>query len=148
VNSCRRAAETTETSNGAAKVEDKGTNAKLKVAFFKPFYGKYWIIDLAADYSSAVVGEPSWRYLWILSGAPQMSGGNVGEDHPTSTGTRLRPRKTDQDTTIADLSRPLSSRARASPPMRRRNVRFEPKSRGAKGECCRRPANTFLTQYV
>ena len=38
---------------------DKATNAKLKVAFFKPFYGKCSIIDLAADYSYVVVGEPS-----------------------------------------------------------------------------------------
>jgi apolipoprotein D and lipocalin family protein len=74
VNSCRRADGTTETSNGAAKVEDKGTNAKLKFAFFKPFYCKNRIIDLAPDYSYAVVGESSRRYLWILSRAPQMSG--------------------------------------------------------------------------
>ncbi len=47
---------------------------KPKVAFFKPFYGKYWIIDLAADYSYAVVGEPRRKYLWILSRSPQMSG--------------------------------------------------------------------------
>ena len=59
MNSCRRATGTTKTSKGEAKVEDKATNAKLKVAFFKPFYGKYWIIDLAADYSYAVVGERS-----------------------------------------------------------------------------------------
>ncbi|MGA7460949.1 MAG: lipocalin family protein [Candidatus Korobacteraceae bacterium] len=41
-----------------AKGEDKATNDELKVAFFKPFYGKYWIIDLAAHYSDAVVGDP------------------------------------------------------------------------------------------
>ena len=74
VNSCRRADGTTKTSKGEAKVEDNTTNAKLKVAFFKPFYGKYWIIDLAADYSYAVVGEPSRKYLWILSRTPQMTG--------------------------------------------------------------------------
>ena len=42
-------------------------NAKLKVQFFWPFKGKYWIIDLAADYSYAVVGHPNRNYLWILS---------------------------------------------------------------------------------
>jgi len=71
VNSCRRA-DATKTSKGEAKIEDKATNAKLKVAFFKPFYGNYWIIDLAPDYSFAVVGEPSRKYLWILSRSPQM----------------------------------------------------------------------------
>ena len=57
-----------------AKGEDKATNAELKVAFFKPFYGKYWIIDLAAHYSDAVVGDPRRKYLWILSRLPQTSG--------------------------------------------------------------------------
>jgi apolipoprotein D and lipocalin family protein len=42
-------------------------NSKLKVQFFWPFKGKYWIIDLAPDYSYAVVGHPNRNYLWILS---------------------------------------------------------------------------------
>lgn len=57
---------------GKAKVVDKETNAKLKVTFFWPFWGKYWIIDLADDYSYAVVGHPNREYLWILSRKPQM----------------------------------------------------------------------------
>ena len=52
---------------------DPGTgNAKLKVQFFWPFKGKYWIIDLAEDYTYAVVGHPDRDYLWILSRTPQM----------------------------------------------------------------------------
>lgn len=52
---------------------DPGTgNAKLKVQFFWPFKGKYWIIDLADDYSYAVVGHPNRKYLWILSRTPTM----------------------------------------------------------------------------
>ncbi|MEL4457082.1 lipocalin family protein [Lutimonas vermicola] len=52
---------------------DPGTgNAKLKVQFFWPFKGKYWIIDLADDYSYAVVGHPNRKYLWILSRTPKM----------------------------------------------------------------------------
>lgn len=46
--------------------------AKLKVQFFWPFKGKYWIIDLADDYSFAVVGHPNREYLWILSRTPQL----------------------------------------------------------------------------
>ena len=42
-------------------------NSKLKVSFFRPFYGDYWILMLADDYSYAVVGSPSREYLWILS---------------------------------------------------------------------------------
>lgn len=52
---------------GKAFVDDNTTNAKLKVQFFWPFKGKYWIIDLADDYSYAVVSHPNRKYLWILS---------------------------------------------------------------------------------
>jgi apolipoprotein D and lipocalin family protein len=47
--------------------DDDGSNAKLKVQFFWPFRGDYWIIDLDSDYRYAVVGHPSRDYLWILS---------------------------------------------------------------------------------
>lgn len=56
---------------GRAFVADN-TNAKLDVQFYWPFKGKYWIIDLAKDYSYAVVGHPNRRYLWILSRRPSM----------------------------------------------------------------------------
>ena len=79
VNSCRRADGTIKTSKGEATVEDQETHAKLKVTFFKPFYGKYWVIDLAADYSYAVVGEPTRKYLWILSRTPRMSAETYGK---------------------------------------------------------------------
>ena len=52
---------------GKAFVVANSGNAKLKVQFFWPFKGKYWIIDLAHDYSYAVVGHPNKKYLWILS---------------------------------------------------------------------------------
>ena len=57
---------------GKAWVVDKTTNAKLKVQFFWPFSGAYWIIELDPDYRWAVVGHPNRNYLWILSRAPQM----------------------------------------------------------------------------
>lgn len=47
-------------------------DGKLKVQFFWPFRADYWVIDLAPDYSWAVVSGPELRYLWILSRAPQM----------------------------------------------------------------------------
>jgi len=52
---------------GRARVVDPVSNAKLKVTFFWPFWGAYWIIDLDPDYRWAVVGHPSRNYLWILS---------------------------------------------------------------------------------
>jgi apolipoprotein D and lipocalin family protein len=58
--------------NGKAWVVDRKTNAKLKVSFFWPFSGDYWIIDLPPDYDYAVVGHPKRTYLWILSRKPHM----------------------------------------------------------------------------
>jgi apolipoprotein D and lipocalin family protein len=52
---------------GKAKVVDTTTNAKLKVTFFWPFYGDYWIVDLGNNYEYAAVGAPNRDYLWILS---------------------------------------------------------------------------------
>jgi apolipoprotein D and lipocalin family protein len=57
---------------GTARVVDSTTNAKLKVTFFWPFEGDYWILDLDEDYTYAVVGEPRREFLWILSRTPQM----------------------------------------------------------------------------
>ena len=57
---------------GKAKVVDKDSNAKLKVTFFWPFYGDYWIIKLGNNYDYSVVGTPNRKYLWILSRTPRM----------------------------------------------------------------------------
>ena len=57
---------------GKAWVVDKQSNAKLKVSFFWPFSGDYWIIDLGNDYEYAVIGHPERKYLWILCRTPQM----------------------------------------------------------------------------
>ena len=58
---------------GSARVVDTASNAKLAVTFFWPFEGDYWVIALDADYKWALVGEPSGRYLWILSRTPKLS---------------------------------------------------------------------------
>ena len=57
---------------GKAWIVDRESNAKLKVRFFWPFSGDYWIIDLGAEYQYAVVGHPKRNYLWILSRSCQM----------------------------------------------------------------------------
>jgi len=74
VNTCRKdsAEGKVKTANGKAFVVDGSGNAKLRVQFFWPFRGDYWIIDLAPDYTYAVVGDPSRKYLWILGRTPQM----------------------------------------------------------------------------
>jgi len=74
LNTCRKNGVNGEIkqANGKAFVEPNSNNAKLSVQFFWPFKGKYWIIELAEDYSYAVVGHPNRDYLWILSRTPQM----------------------------------------------------------------------------
>jgi apolipoprotein D and lipocalin family protein len=52
---------------GKAFAVKGSNNARLKVQFFWPFRGDYYIIGLADDYSWAVVGHPKRKYLWILS---------------------------------------------------------------------------------
>lgn len=51
---------------GVAYVKNN-SNSKLKVSFFRPFYGNYWILMLGNDYEYALIGEPSREYLWILA---------------------------------------------------------------------------------
>ena len=71
-NSCAEPDGSTKSAKASAKVVDRETNAKLKVTFFWPFSGDYWIINLGPNYEYAVVGEPGRDYLWILSRTPQM----------------------------------------------------------------------------
>jgi apolipoprotein D and lipocalin family protein len=52
--------------NGVA-YSTNNENSKLKVSFFRPFYGDYWILDLEENYEYVLVGTPSREYLWILS---------------------------------------------------------------------------------
>jgi len=74
LNKCRKGTVDGEekSAEGVAWVVDKETNAKLKVRFFWPFRGNYWVIDLHPEYQWVVVGDPSREYLWILSRSPEM----------------------------------------------------------------------------
>jgi apolipoprotein D and lipocalin family protein len=66
LNRCRKPGGKLTQARGRAKVADETSNAKLKVSFFGPFFGDYWVLDHADDYSWSIVGEGSGRYLWIL----------------------------------------------------------------------------------
>lgn len=61
-----------EKSTAKAWVVDGSAGAKWEVQFIWPFTADYWIIDLADDYSYAVVGQPSRDNLWILSRTRQL----------------------------------------------------------------------------
>jgi apolipoprotein D and lipocalin family protein len=62
----------------AYAVEGSG-NARLRVSFFWPFYGDYWVIGLDPDYGWAVVGAPDRDYLWILSRSPELPVGDFAQ---------------------------------------------------------------------
>jgi apolipoprotein D and lipocalin family protein len=99
LNQCNRNDGDVQRAAGIARIADEnGPLTKLEVRFapsflsFLPFvWGNYWILDLATDYSYAVVGEPERKYLWILSRAPQM-------DEATLQGILARLAKQGYDT--------------------------------------------------
>ena len=72
VNACRTAGGDVQRAEGLARMASPP--AKLEVRFAPAWlswlsfvWADYWVIDLADDYSYAVVGEPSRDYLWILA---------------------------------------------------------------------------------
>lgn len=80
INRCRLADGTTDRAKGIARVvSTDGSNSKLKVRFapawlsFLPVWGDYWVLDLADDYSYAVVGDGARDYLWVLARSPRLS---------------------------------------------------------------------------
>lgn len=78
VNSCHKDSPTGpfKSITGQAKVVKGSYNAKLKVSFFWPFWGNYWIINLDQEnYQWAVISAPSRKTLWILSRTPEMDEG-------------------------------------------------------------------------
>lgn len=58
---------------GKAYPVESSNGAKLRVTFFWPFFGDYWILMLADDYRYSVVGDPKRQYLWILSRTRDLS---------------------------------------------------------------------------
>ena len=60
---------------GKAKLKHpdaKPQTGELRVSFFWPFYSDYRVIELAPDYSYAVVTAGSRDYLWVLARNPTM----------------------------------------------------------------------------
>lgn len=71
LNRCIKNGEPTSAEGKAFPVEGSN-NSRLRVQFFWPFRGDYYVIALADDYRYAMVGSPSREYLWILNRSPQM----------------------------------------------------------------------------
>ncbi|HPQ39131.1 MAG TPA: lipocalin family protein [bacterium] len=53
-------------------LEPGSTRGEFAVMFFWPFRARYRIIELADDYSYAVVTSNSIEYFWLLSRTPEM----------------------------------------------------------------------------
>ena len=67
-----------DVARGNAWLPDPAEPSKLKVSFVRFlglwwFGAPYWVIDLADDYSYAVVGHPTREFGWILSRTPVLS---------------------------------------------------------------------------
>lgn len=80
VNTETRPDRSRETVTGTATVVPDGRNSRLKVKFNGlasivpvPEEGNYWIIQVAPDYSTALVGTPDRQFLWLLSRRPKIS---------------------------------------------------------------------------
>lgn len=56
-----------KTARGTAWVPDGDYPGRLKVTFFWPFAGNYYIMALDEGYAYALVGDPSRKYLWVLA---------------------------------------------------------------------------------
>lgn len=73
LNQCRNTKGEMETAKGVAKIVEGSNNAKLKVSFFRPFYGDYWVLALDPDYQWVLVGDPTRAYGWVLSRATRLA---------------------------------------------------------------------------
>ncbi|PIA35409.1 hypothetical protein AQUCO_03500055v1 [Aquilegia coerulea] len=65
----------------AYKADPSSDEAKLKVKFYVPPFlpifpvvGDYWVLFIDDDYQYALIGQPSRKYLWILSRNPRLDG--------------------------------------------------------------------------
>jgi apolipoprotein D and lipocalin family protein len=57
---------------GTARSVNPPANSRLKVTFFWPFEGDYWVFRLDDAYTTAAVGSPDRKTLWILHRQPTM----------------------------------------------------------------------------
>jgi apolipoprotein D and lipocalin family protein len=78
-NRCRLADGSIEAITGIAKVVPDSGNAKLRVSFFRPFYGDYWVLALSPDYRWVLVGEPRRQFGWVLSRSPTLAAADFAE---------------------------------------------------------------------
>lgn len=71
INSCIKKGKQGAVLAKAFIMEDTG-NAKWKMQLFWPFKSDYYILNLADDYSYALVGNPDYSQLQLLSRTPEL----------------------------------------------------------------------------
>lgn len=91
VNTCRDSKGETRTARGQARLVGENGEGKLKVRFFWPVEADYWVLERADDYSWAIVGEPSGRYLWVLTRAAEITPDQRAFFETRITALRYRP---------------------------------------------------------
>jgi len=74
---CRRADGSIRRSTGRAKLVDDATQSRFKISYSSPtldllpfLWSDYTIIDVADDYSTAIVGAVDRKHLWLLARQP------------------------------------------------------------------------------
>ena len=80
LNRCQTADGQWEQAKGTARPQQAGKTDKLWVEFDNwvsallpgVTKGDYWVLYLGDNYSTALVGNPDRRYLWLLSRSPQI----------------------------------------------------------------------------
>ncbi|MFO1414599.1 MAG: lipocalin family protein [Burkholderiales bacterium] len=77
INDCRRTDGSLLRAEGLARMGEPPSKLEVRFApawlsWLPLVWANYWVIDLADDYSYAVVGEPSRDYLWILARDPRL----------------------------------------------------------------------------
>lgn len=95
VNTCERNGHADRV-EGSARIVPGSGNAKLKVRFFGPFEGDYWILDLDPAYRWALVGHPNRKFLWILAREQKLDADVLAKIRSTATARgfdvkKLRP---------------------------------------------------------
>ena len=76
---CRRPDGSIKRSTGRARLADDATQARFRISYapaamdFLPFvWSEYTIIDVADDYSTAVIGTADRKHLWLLARKPSI----------------------------------------------------------------------------
>ncbi len=125
LNRCRREDGSIDSAEGVAVVR-ASSGARLGVSFLPAWlrwlpvgWSDYWIIELSPDYGHAVVGDPSRRYLWVLSRTPTLDAatlnGLLARAHAMGFPIeQVQP--TVNDARRPPVDRPTSSRPRSPTP--------------------------------